>query len=78
MYTLNSEILQELNINSLCLAVMDTADQRCPAPMDKARETATKFHTPLTMFSKCHTIYCGVTLLTDEDLAELGKNMLTK
>ena len=75
MYTHAHTHTQELNIAVLCLAVTNVADQRCPALLEKARETATKFKSALTLFSKCHQGYSGQSHLSDDDITNLGKRI---
>ena len=61
-----------MNINTLCLAITNTADQRCVELLGRAEETASKFKKALSLFEKCHRVYSSSAHLSDTDIHELG------
>ena len=69
---LNLNILQELNIVTLTLAITSVADKRCENLLDNARTTAEKFKKAFTLFARCHQVYSGQKYLTEDDLTDLG------
>ena len=59
---------QEMNINTLCLSITNTADERCPELLSRAESTSKKFRTALTLFEKCHRGYSSSHHMSDTDI----------
>ena len=65
--------LQPKNIDTICKAIIDTAETICPTLSTKAEKVSRTFTQAFTSFAKCHNIYNRGYQLSEDDIHTLGR-----
>lgn len=64
---------QEVNINILCQSVPTLAQERCPQLVPHAQYVCKTFQKAFTLFGQCHSVYDSGGILSDTDIAAVGR-----
>ena len=67
--------IQAEHIATLCLSIINVAEEKCPSLLPRAHYISEKFTSTFKLFSHCHSLY-NSKFLTTEQIDSLGQHQI--